>query len=337
MNINEDRVLLRAACLDPEGDLPNNRDHMLVAERNLRRILAANPTHPTPAVQRMPASQRTRRNYRLGLTAMVAAAATAALVIGPTIGTGNNPPPATAAAQVLLTASAAAGDQGEGWPNATYWHIVTDRQFLKFSPTPEAVDREEAWWGRVGDSVLKSASGKLDWTFPWQSGLGGKEMTWADLYKLPTDPVALERALRAGMEVERADLGELDQRSAVSVDALLFARLGDIMRESPASPALQSALWAVAANIPGVELIGDVTDAAGRPGVAVQFGADRYVVDPGTGRLLEWYALQPVGATAFSPGPFAPGQEMEVTSRWTILEQGPAETAPIPDYPQRQS
>ena len=334
MNINEDRVLLLAARLDPESDLPSNRDHMLVAERSLHRILA---TRNTPAPKRVLTSLRTRRSYRLGLTAIVAAAATAALVIGPTIGTDDTLPPATAAAQVLLKASAAAGDQGEGWPNATYWHIVIDRQYLKFSPTPEAVEREEAWWGREGNSVLKSASGELNWTFPWQSGIGGKGMTWADLYQLPTDPVALERTLRAGMVVERADLGELDQRSSVSVDALLFARLGDMMRESPASPALQSALWAVAANIPGVELIGDVTDAAGRSGVAVQLGANRYVVDPSNGRLLEWYALQPVGATTFSPGPFAPGQEMEITARWTILEQGPAESAPIPDYPQGQS
>ncbi len=48
-----------------------------------------------------------------------------------------------------------------------------------------------------------------------------------------------------------------------------FVIVGDLLRESNASAQLRSALFQVAAGIPGVELVGNVSDPAGRKGVSV--------------------------------------------------------------------
>ena len=52
-------------------------------------------------------------------------------------------------------------------------------------------------------------------------------------------------------------------------------------------PALRKALWEVAARIPGIELVGDVTDHAGRAGVAVERNGTRYVLDPSDGDVVD--------------------------------------------------
>lgn len=271
---------------------------------------------------RVTAIRRTRRRRRLGLGALVSAAATAALVIGPTIGTGGGGPTATAAAQVLLEASAAAGEQGGGWPDAAYWHTVKDvTAYYTGAPVTE---RRESWMARVGDSVIQDSPGldRFAWTVGWHGWVGGQMISWADLYALPNDPDALEQLLREGPATELTDIGP-DDGDKPSPAEVLFHNIGDLLRESPASPALREALWAVAAGLPGVTLIGDVTDAAGRPGIAVQSGINRLVIDPDDGRLLEWWNIYPT----------APGEPLDVRVIETFIEEGPADTAPLPDEP----
>jgi hypothetical protein len=48
-----------------------------------------------------------------------------------------------------------------------------------------------------------------------------------------------------------------------------FDAAGDLIREAYLSPASLSAVFAALARIPGVTVVGDVTDEAGRTGVAV--------------------------------------------------------------------
>jgi hypothetical protein len=72
----------------------------------------------------------------------------------------------------------------------------------------------------------------------------------------------------------------------------MFVLVGDDLRETAASPAQRAALYEVAARIPGVELVGRVTDSAGRPGIAVAMtdtsSRSRQVLifDPTTSQLL---------------------------------------------------
>lgn len=233
------------------------------------------------------------RRRRARSLALVAAAA-AAVVAVPVVGLGGHRPAASAdAAQVLLAAGRAAGAQQGDWQSAAYWHSVS--RYSQGGP----VQTRETWIGHRAPGVLKDSGVQPGSVVPLEVALfpaGGSGITWDGLWDLPTEPGALERRLREGIDGAGPD-----------DDSELFTIVGDLLRESPAPPALRRALWEVAARVPGVELVGAVTDGAGRSGTAVERHGQRYVLDPQTGRLLE---------------------ESEASWRATYLEQGPADSAP---------
>jgi hypothetical protein len=103
---------------------------------------------------------------------------------------------------------------------------------------------------------LAMGSPQLNRTINQVFGPGG--LSYEDLARLPTDPVALGAVIR-----ERAS------HTKVPIDDEMFVVIGDLLRQQEAPPAVRAALYKVAAGIPGVELIGDARDHAGRPGVAV--------------------------------------------------------------------
>jgi hypothetical protein len=78
-----------------------------------------------------------------------------------------------------------------------------------------------------------------------------------------------------------------------STDAEMLL-VGDLLRETAAPPRLRAALYRVAARIPGVTLRGDVTDPAGRRGVALARTTNgsgllertELIVDPQSSKLL---------------------------------------------------
>ncbi|MEU1285725.1 CU044_5270 family protein [Kitasatospora sp. NPDC005856] len=86
------------------------------------------------------------------------------------------------------------------------------------------------------------------------SGIG----SYAYVAALPTDP----DALLARIHADTAGLGPGPDEEA-------FRTIGDLLREQIAPPAVSAALYRAAGKIPGVTVIDEVTDAAGRPGVAV--------------------------------------------------------------------
>jgi hypothetical protein len=98
---------------------------------------------------------------------------------------------------------------------------------------------------------------------------------------LPTNPDALFERL----ENEARGHSEGTYRQ-------MFTRLGDYLRETNVTPAQRAALYEVAAQIPGVELVGPVLDPIGRQGVAVAMAQrsdgvrHTLVIDPKTGTLL---------------------------------------------------
>jgi hypothetical protein len=93
------------------------------------------------------------------------------------------------------------------------------------------------------------------------------------------DPGALGATIRA--EAEKTD-------NPVGYEMLTI--VGDLLRESAAPPQLRATLYDVAAEIPGIELIGKTKDPIGRPGVAV--AASRHdlrlelIFDPATSAIL---------------------------------------------------
>lgn len=134
------------------------------------------------------------------------------------------------------------------------------------------------------DRARWEAAGRPQVVFTYNRDFGPGELRYEDLSDLPTDPAALAAVIR-----QRATLP-----SGPPVDVEMFVIVGDLLRETAAPPALRAALYRVAARIPGVELVGSVTDRAGRRGVAVakttsHFGGKQRMVlifDPATSALL---------------------------------------------------
>ena len=309
-------TLLRdtASVADPTPrDLAAGRSALEAATRiSARRVVAV----------------RHMKRRGLGLSAILAAAASLALVFGalhnpdpspiaasptvapgtrqpaphPTVDKGESTPPVTLnISLVLFRAATAAGAQPGGWPHAAYWHTVSTHH-QGSGPT----HRREIWMGHTATNVISdpSFSGGMSSV---EAGLFGG-FTWDQLYALPTGSRALETKLRAtSLNGGRDDNSEL------------FSLVGELLAESPAPPALRKALWEIAARIPGVTLVGAVKDSAGRPGVEIRRGDEGYILDPKDGQLLEQYGGTP------EPVPEAPGG---TNWRSTILEQGPANSAP---------
>lgn len=117
---------------------------------------------------------------------------------------------------------------------------------------PSAHDR--AVWIAAGRPSLRVAPG--DDKF----GPHGLSDGPVNLLKLPTNEARLA-ALISGRKIEGGPPGPAED----------FVQVGDLLRESDAPPALRSALFQVAAGIPGVRVLENVTDHAGRSGVGVVF------------------------------------------------------------------
>ncbi|MGZ5301342.1 MAG: CU044_5270 family protein [Actinomycetota bacterium] len=135
-------------------------------------------------------------------------------------------------------------------------------------PTPA----DEAAWTAAGSPDLRDGATSDD-----SFAAGG--LYFMDLSGLPTDPEALFQVIE-----DRAIVG------GPPGDAETFTLIGDLLRETYASPALRAALYEVAAGLSGVELVGNTTDASGRPGVAVAYRHDgtrnELIFDPETAVML---------------------------------------------------
>jgi hypothetical protein len=136
---------------------------------------------------------------------------------------------------------------------------------------PTAADR--AAWVAAGSPKLEGATDRGDQSF----GSGG--LHYFDLSGLPTDPAKLQ-ALVEARTVEGGPSGDWET----------FAILGDMLKETYASPALRAAVYDIAANLPGVEFVGTTTDASGRSGIGVAYThggtRDELIFDPKTSALL---------------------------------------------------
>ncbi|HKS78397.1 MAG TPA: CU044_5270 family protein [Gaiellaceae bacterium] len=138
---------------------------------------------------------------------------------------------------------------------------------------------------------------------------------YQDLSNYPTDPAKLKQRL------ERRTPGALE--SAPRGDADTFLIIGNLLRYTYAPPAVRSALYKVASQLPGVQLIGPTHDQLGRPGIGVAYGlpqpqghasknlSNELIFDPKTSTLL---ATQWVVVHRFNGAPFPPGTVIDSTA-----------------------
>ena len=119
---------------------------------------------------------------------------------------------------------------------------------------------------------------------PWVPQVWPGSLYYQNVDALPTDVGALRHLI--------------DERAAAAEGATDYERftiVGDLLRETVAAPKVRAALYRVAASLNGVELVGSMTDRAGRTGTAVAMTNDQssrglerrlLIFDPGTSVLL---------------------------------------------------
>ena len=104
------------------------------------------------------------------------------------------------------------------------------------------------------------------------------DSVYPDAAALPTDPAALEQIIVQKYEGGKADAGAT------------FHFAGTIL-QSGGPPKVRAALYRLIESLPGVQLLGSMTDKLGRHGIAVgytQYGIrDTLIFDPATSAVLE--------------------------------------------------
>ena len=289
------------------------REHLLTEFGNARRTAA---TAPPRRLTRRPARRAGRRPSRAALAGACAVATAAAvgayaLVAGAGRQGGASPAAATLLAKI---ANAAEHQPAPRVRDSEFMYIRSEVAFATYtngSPTPkmDKLHERQVWLPvanvcvtglliEEGQRTLLSAypvvNGKVDRTPPspapavngkiaasplsvvcGKGGLNGP--TYRLLQSLPTDPRTLLNLIYADTRGEG---------QAVGPDGEAFTTIGDMIRETIVPPRTAAALYRAAALIPGVTLVGHVTNAAGQPGIAIAFTGSQsryeWIFDPAT-------------------------------------------------------
>lgn len=252
---------------------------------------------------RRPARRRLRR--WAAVPAVAVAAALAALLVG----LDSGAPERATAAELLRRAARAAETAPAPFPRADQYFLVRSLTMNLMTSEPPRpgqqalMTSERRIWtsvkrpGRLEQRVVSATypgatpeqrrelEGMVgDAARPFHIGraryrLGSIELSRSELLAFPADPATIYARMRA----------QVDDRGH-SPEGEVFTEIGDALRESPAPASLRAGLYGALALIPGIELVGDVTDRAGRRGVAVAFTEvgirHELIFDPETSEML---------------------------------------------------
>lgn len=239
---------------------------------------------------------RRRMAYSLGTAVAVGATVTVlSLGFGKTPTPQNLPPASAASVQLLERAALAAEAKPQKPPRAEqYTYVKTVGHTSVLSENKDGrmeLLREdegmEQWTSVDGSKRTLQRKGDEDDLLPGIPGQGNlNSPTYTFLATLPTDPYALLKRIYA--DAERNHGAGSD--STTGPDQEAFVTIGDLLRNSVTPPATAAALYRAGALIPGVVVVPDAVDAAGRHGVAVAREHDgertEWIFDKGTARLL---------------------------------------------------
>ncbi|GGS27087.1 hypothetical protein GCM10010221_25660 [Streptomyces parvus] len=294
---------------------PDQREH---AEREQASRILPSPPWEEPAPGRVEARRahflgeinrqtrsrpfrtplRVRRSWGLALGTAVAAGAS--IVV---LGLGSGSPaapgpvrPASAASVQLLerAALAAAETPHAKIRGGQYTYAKTVGHTSVLSET-KAGDMEllredegmEEWTSVDGSEQTLQRKNGNDVLLPGTPGRGSlNSPTYTFLDALPTDPEALLKLIRDDAEKNHGDGSD----STTGPDQEAFVTIGDLLRTGGAPPDTTAALYRAAALIPGVDVVPEAVDAAGRRGIAVARTHDgeriEWIFDRNTARFL---------------------------------------------------
>ncbi|GGM80375.1 CU044_5270 family protein [Dactylosporangium sucinum] len=228
-----------------------------------------------------------RRLVLAGAGLAAIAAVTAAVALRPSTPGDVSAAPSTAASTDLLLVAAQHND-GKAVESGRYWVVRAEHG----SPGMTV----EQWLAtRAGDpsvGYFRGTSG--GWTVRPMEGhtadnnflVAGLPRSAAQLAGLPTEPGALKARLLDWY----AEKGTTESR-----DEFLFYAGAGLVLDLPVPAPVRAGAYRMLAQLPGIEVLGPVTDALGRGGAAVGYsrrgdggsvGQQRLVIDPATGEAL---------------------------------------------------
>lgn len=335
----------RLAAANPVRDQTTDNDYELF-ER-----LTRSPCDP--ALLLAPARRRATRRSAVRPAAVFVSALVVAVAVA--VMTTLSSSPETAAASVLHHAAARlAKDPRPTLPAGAYWYVRTreasggtssftlngrDRTSFAISTRIDenwvANDGSGATYGtflsrRALTDAGRRALGELRTVQPDQptsNGMilaapkliavpfGNQSLTPANLSNLPDNETALKLLLQATQGGTSHDATKED------IAAAEFAQVATALFYMPFDPTVSSALYRMLATIPGVQNLGQASDALGRTGVqlAVNGAATRetLLIDPNTGKALERSEIKTAGDSQDDQIPIG-----STTSRETIIATG---------------
>jgi hypothetical protein len=212
----------------------------------------------------------------------VTAVAIAGAVIaapGPRAAAPASSPGSVTAASVLREAAAAAARQAPG--HGRYFATEFENIDIYGSPPSGAVTY---WIGNGVDGRLAWLNGRYASSLP-EDIMFGYGLTWAKLQRLPTAPGELQADIAKTIRT-------LEGR--VSSAASSFSLIANLLARAPLSPALRSALYQVAARLPGLVVVPHTHDLIGRAATEV-YVPSRFSIptgqalyfDPATGAVFD--------------------------------------------------
>ncbi|MFE7563192.1 CU044_5270 family protein [Kitasatospora sp. NPDC057500] len=323
--------------------------------RELARLLPP-PPHPEPSLSQLAirrdvllaefarprpfAALTARWRGLVAVTAIVTATAVTAVTFTPDPSSSVQDQPGASAASVELLNRIAQAAQSRPQPPVqdsqfTYsWTIAYSTALSELrdgtmARTVSTVNKER--WTAVNgsrDGLLRSDG--VDERLPADTHPALNGHTYRQLTTLPTETDALLKLIYDTAANDGPDSG-----STTGPDQEAFVTISDMLRGLVIPPQTASALYRVAARIPGVIAVDDAVDATGRHGVAVARVND--------GQRLEWIfdrttlALLGIRTVLLTNGPWGrSGDESESTA---ILTQGivGAPGEPVPPAPVESS
>lgn len=289
MDANDDNVVSELAALLP---VPSARDLPVGRQLTLREHLMTEIRHAAaePIATRTPRPRRWRARGPIvaiagaGVAIVAAVAVVVSVLGGPGPGSGGSG--GSGAVLLARVARAAAGQTTPVVRDDQYMYVATEGAFettivgLNGSVTTrmDPLSKRQIWISvsdlcRPGllrtdgqDTKLTDNPGAA---CPDRGSLN--DPTYRLLQSLPTDPRTL---LNMIYTVEKGHGQTPDQEA--------FTTIGDLLRESIASPEVSAALYRAAALIPGVTAVPDVENAIGTHGMGVTFGGETWVFDKTT-------------------------------------------------------
>lgn len=218
------------------------------------------------------------------------------------------------------------------------WYIAYSD--ASYTATP-ATAGAEAQWKADGSPALPSGKLPVVRTEAFSDlRFGSTRLKPLQFRSLPSNPAALKSEI-VQMEAGSYQSGVTDQQSYD-----VFGVITDLLDHEPITPQVRAAAFRVLAGLPGIEMLGKVTDPIGRPGYAIGLagftaktygqnglvGADlALVISPTAGTLLaEESIVQPRDVTAKKPA--ASGAVPGRTSCSSEFAMQPGGVAPLHPY-----